>query len=52
MVEKFADRSEGFNAVVTEVLTNDGGPRHEHIENHENQEDNKEAFADFEGIFR
>ncbi len=51
MVEKFADRSEGFNAVVTEVLTNDGGPRHEHIENHENQEDNKEAFADFEGDF-
>lgn len=48
-VEEFTDGSERFDAVVTEVLAEDGGPGDEHVENHEDEQEDEEALAELSG---
>lgn len=50
-VVEFADGREGFHAVVAEVLADDGGPGDKHVENHENEQNEKETLADSDGDF-
>lgn len=36
---------------MAEVLADDGGPGDEHVEDHENEEDDEKTFADPDGDF-
>jgi len=48
-VEEFANGSERLDSMMAEVLAEDGGPGDEHVENHEDEQEDEEALAELAG---